>query len=79
MSWAASLAATRAGASLAAGSNAGFFGGAPGGGGNETVNILEDLPGHDGQGQFDPNMPDDAGYLDDSSFDDNSGGGFDDV
>ena len=60
------------------GSNAGFFGGAPGGG-NETVNIFEDSPGRHDQGQFDPNMPDDAGFLDDSSFDDNSGGGFDDV
>jgi hypothetical protein len=55
------------------GSNAGFFGGAPGGG-NETVNIFEDGTGHNDQGQFDPNMPDDAGFLDDSSFDDNSGG-----
>ena len=61
------------------GSNAGFFGGAPGGG-NETVNIFEDTPGRDDQGQFDPSMPDDAGYIDDASFDDNSGGGgFDDV
>ncbi len=59
------------------GSNAGFLGGAPGGG-NETVNIFEDGPGRNDQG-FDPSMPDDAGYLDDSSFDDNSGGGFDDV
>ena len=31
-------------------------------------------------GQFDPSAPDDAGYIDDSSFDDGSGGGgFDDV
>jgi hypothetical protein len=60
------------------GSNAGFFGGAPGGG-NETVNIFEESPGRDDQNQFDPNMPDDAGYIDDSSFDDNSGGGGDDV
>jgi len=61
------------------GSNAGFFGGAPGGGA-ETINIFEDGRGRDDRGQFDPNMPDDAGYIDDASFDDNSGGGgFDDV
>ena len=70
------------------GSNAGFFGGVPGGG-NETINIFESDPGRDDRvredfgrddaRQVDPSMPDDAGYLDDSSFDDNSGGGFDDV
>jgi hypothetical protein len=59
--------------------NAGTLGGLPGGG-NETINIFEQAPdGRDG-GQFDPAMPDDAGFLDDSSFDDGSGGGgFDDV
>ena len=67
------------GAGLFGGSNAGFFGGAPGGGG-ETINIFEDGRGQDDRGQFEPNMPDDAGYVDDASFDDNSGGGgFDDV
>jgi hypothetical protein len=60
------------------GSSAGFFGGGQPGG-NETVNIFESAPDRDDQGQFDPNMPDDAGFLDDSSFDDNSGGGLDDV
>lgn len=30
-------------------------------------------------GGFAPSMPDDAGFIDDSSFDDSSGGGFDDV
>ncbi len=55
------------------GSNAGFLGGGQGGG-NETVNIFEDGPDR-GDQQFDPSMPDDAGYLDDSSFDDSSGGG----
>ena len=61
------------------GSSAGFLGGGQPAG-NETINIFEQAPGQNGQAQFDPNMPDDAGYLDDSSFDDNSGGGgFDDV
>jgi hypothetical protein len=62
------------------GSNAGLFGGGMPGGGNETVNIFEQAPDQNDTGQFDPNMPDDAGYIDDASFDDNnSGGGFDDV
>ena len=73
-------------------SGGGLFGGGFGsagfpGGGNETVNIFEqardrgnpiDNAGFD-QGQFDPGAPDDADYLDDSSFDDSSGGGNDDV
>jgi hypothetical protein len=63
--------------------NAGFLGGGQPSG-NETVNIFESGSdrgerGRDDQGQYDPNMPDDAGYLDDSSFDDGSGGGYDDV
>ncbi len=61
------------------GSNAGLFGGGGQPGGNETVNIFESAPGKDDPGQFDPSMPDDAGFLDDSSFDDNSGGGNDDI
>ena len=65
-------------------SGSGLFGGAglPGGGfpgGNETVNIFEAAPDSRDAGQFDPSAPDDAGYLDDSSFDDGSGGGSDDV
>ena len=77
---------------LFGGHSGGLFGGGFGGagfpgGGNETVNIFEQAPdrgnsvdnaGFD-QGQFDPGAPDDAGYLDDSSFDDSSGGGNDDV
>jgi len=74
---------------LFGGHSGGLFGGAgfPVGG-NETVNIFEQAPdqtqgnidsaGFD-QGRFDPGAPDDAGYLDDSSFDDGSGGGYDDV
>jgi len=58
--------------------NASTLGGLPGGG-NETINIFEQSPGRDDSGQFDPGMPDDAGFLDDSSFDDGSGGGYDDV
>jgi uncharacterized protein len=61
------------------GSNAGLFGGGQPGGGNETVNIFESAPGRDDASHFDPSMPDDAGFLDDSSFDDGSGGGNDDV
>ena len=57
------------------GSNAGLFGGGQPGG-NETVNIFESDPGRDDPGQFDPSMPDDAGFLDNSSFDDGSGGGY---
>ncbi len=64
------------------GANAGLFGGGQPGG-NETVNIFESAPERDDGTQFDPSMPDDAGFIDDSSFDDNSdnsgGGGFDDV
>jgi hypothetical protein len=64
------------------GANAGLFGGGQPGG-NETINIFENAPDRSGDqdiGQVDPSMPDDAGYLDDSSFDDGSGGGgFDDV
>ena len=60
------------------GSNAGFLGGGMPGG-SETVNIFESSPGKDDGDKFDPSMPDDAGFLDDSSFDDNSGGGFDDA
>ncbi len=56
------------------GSNAGLFGGGQPGGGNETVNIFESAPGRDDADHFDPSMPDDAGFLDDSSFDDSSGG-----
>ncbi|MBV9286440.1 MAG: DUF2076 domain-containing protein [Hyphomicrobiales bacterium] len=78
---------------LFGGHSGGMFGGGFGGagfpgGGNETVNIFEQAPdqgqgnvdnaGFD-QGQFDPGAPDDAGYIDDSSFDDSSGGGYDDV
>lgn len=55
------------------GSNAGLLGGGQPGG-NETVNIFESDPGRDDPGQFDPSMPDDAGFLDDSSFDDGQGG-----
>ena len=60
---------------------AGFGGGAP----SETVNIFKSAPeghepeGHD-PGQIEPDAPDDAGYIDNSSFDDGSGGGgYDDV
>jgi hypothetical protein len=56
--------------------NAGMLGGGQPG---ETVNIFESSPDRDDGGRFDPTMPDDAGFLDDSSFDDNSGGGSDDV
>ncbi len=60
----------------------GGFGGAgfPGGGvPTETINnFYEAEPG--GSDQIEPSAPDDAGYIDDSSFDDGSGGGgFDDV
>ena len=65
----------------------GLFGGGLGGfggasvPGSETINNFYEMApnGHD-SGQIDPSAPDDAGYLDDSSFDDSSGGGgFDDV
>ena len=63
----------------------GGFGGAgfPGGGvPTETINNFYEVA-PDGSDQFEPNepnAPDDAGYIDDSSFDDGSGGGgFDDV
>jgi hypothetical protein len=67
----------------------GLFGGHGGGGGlfgagpamaqpTETINnYYESSPGGD-QG-IDPGVPDDSGFIDDSSFDDSSGGGFDDV
>ena len=48
----------------------------------ETVNnFFEGSPDRGGNdpGGFEPSMPDDAGYIDDSSFDDSSGGGFDDA
>lgn len=71
----------------------GLFSGGHGGGGlfgagsamaqpTETVNnFFEGSPDRGGNdpGGFEPSMPDDAGYIDDSSFDDLSGGGFDDV
>ena len=65
----------------------GFGGAGIPGGGNETVNIFEDGSGNQSgnpmdAAQFDPGVPDDAGYIDDSSFDNSSGGdggGFDDV
>ncbi len=63
----------------------GFFGGGVGGagfpgGGSETINnFYETAPNGLDSGQFEPSAPDDAGYIDDSSFDDSSGGGFDDV
>ncbi len=60
----------------------GGFGGAGFSGGGvptETINnFYEAGPG--GSDQLEPSAPDDAGYIDDSSFDDGSGGGgFDDV
>ena len=58
---------------------AGLGGGAPG----ETVNVFEAPPEDRGSDQFDqnePSAPDDAGYIDDLSFDNGSGGGgLDDV
>jgi hypothetical protein len=60
------------------GSNAGLFGGGQPGG-NETVNIFESAPERDDGNQFDPSMPDDAGFIDDSSVDDGQGGGGFDV
>ncbi len=55
----------------------GFGGGAP----TETINNYYDVePDRSDPGQMEPDAPDDAGYIDDSSFDDGSGGGgFDDV
>jgi uncharacterized protein len=55
---------------------AGFSGG---GAPAETINnFYEAAP--DGSDQLQPSAPDDAGYIDDASFDDGSGGGgFDDV
>ncbi|MFY9969921.1 MAG: DUF2076 domain-containing protein [Roseiarcus sp.] len=56
----------------------GFGGAGLPGGGTETINnFYETAPGD--PGQMEPSAPDDAGYIDDSSFDDSSGGGFDDV
>ncbi len=63
-----------------------LFGGGLGGAGfpggsvpTETINnFYESAP--DGSDQLEPNAPDDAGYIDDQSFDDGSGGGgYDDV
>jgi hypothetical protein len=67
-------------------SGGGLFGGGAGfsGGGvpTETINnFYEVAPDHRSDpGPSEPAAPDDAGYIDDSSFDDGSGGGgFDDV
>jgi len=72
-------------------SGGGLFGGGLGGAGfpagGETVNNFYEMePGRrDDQGPIEPSMPDDAGYIDDASFDDGSvddssgGGGYDDV
>ena len=60
------------------GSNAGFLGGGQPAATRRSTSSNR-RPGRDDRGQFDPSMPDDAGFLDDSSFDDDSGGGFDDV
>jgi len=59
----------------------GGFGGAgfPGGGSETINNFYETAPNGLDSGQLEPSAPDDAGYIDDSSFDDSSGGGFDDV
>ena len=59
----------------------GGFGGAgfPGGGTETINNFYETAPDRPDSSQFEPGAPDDAGYIDDSSFDDSSGGGFDDV
>ena len=61
---------------------AGGFGGAGFPTGGETINNFYEVPPdrNSDPGQFEPSMPDDAGYLDDASFDDSSGGGgFDDT
>jgi uncharacterized protein len=67
-------------------SGGGMFGSGFGGaglpsGGSETINnFYESKPDNAfDPGQVEPSAPDDAGYLDDSSFDDSSGGGYDDV
>ena len=59
----------------------GFPGGGLGGRGETTEinNFYEGSRNGADSGQFDPSAPDDAGYIDDSSFDDSSGGGLDDV
>jgi uncharacterized protein len=59
----------------------GFGGAGVPGGGSETINnFYESKPDNAfDPGQVEPSAPDDAGYLDDSSFDDSSGGGYDDV
>jgi uncharacterized protein len=61
----------------------GMFGGGFGGGGfpggGETINNFYEAPQGGDSDQFQPSAPDDAGFLDDSSFNDSSGGGFDDV
>jgi hypothetical protein len=54
----------------------GGFGGAGFPGGGETVNNFYEAPQRGDSDQFQPSAPDDAGYIDDSSFDDSSGGGF---
>jgi hypothetical protein len=60
----------------------GMFGGGFGGGGfpggGETINNFYESPRSGDSDQFQPSAPDDAGYIDDSSFDDSSGGGFGD-
>ncbi len=54
----------------------GFGGGAP----TETINNFYDVAPDNSDAGMEPNAPDDAGYIDNSSFDDGSGGGgFDDV
>jgi hypothetical protein len=59
------------------GGGAGFSGGAVP---TETINnFYEVAPDGSDPGRNEPSAPDDAGYIDDSSFDDGSGGGFDDV
>ena len=59
---------------------AGFGGSGLPGGGTETINnFYETAPDGVDFTQFDPAAPDDAGYIDDLSFDDFSGGGYDDV
>jgi hypothetical protein len=56
----------------------GGFGGGGFPGGGETINNFYESPRSGDSDQFQPSAPDDAGYIDDSSFDDSSGGGFGD-
>ena len=65
-------------------SGGGLFGGGFGGAGLGAVackaaarhqQLLQVAPDSSDSGQIEPSAPDDAGYLDDSSFDDGSGGG----